>query len=153
MAAAVTQLQNSVSVMRKELQNLRKQVQSMRYMLRSEALAIRQTLPSSPAQCHPSLLSDGRTSINSRSPSQTISGSTHSNKVQRQIETQSGGLCSAISYLSDMAIGTIRTCFREKNGTPRQPGLCPGAVGTIQVETFSNPSHSLDGLEEYSHVW
>lgn len=151
MAAAVTQLQNSVSVMRKELQNLRKQVQSMRYMLKSEALAIRQALPSSPAQCHTSLLSDGRTSINS--PSRTTSGSTHSNKVHRQIETQSGGLCSAISYLSDMAIGTIRTCFREKNGTPRQPGLCPSAVGTIQVETFSNPSHSLDGLEEYSHVW
>jgi len=148
-AAAATQLQSSVSVMRKELQNLRKQVESMRYMLRSEALAIRHTLSSDAVRHHTSLLPDGRTSTNS--PTQTTSGSIPSNKACRQ--KKSGGTHSVVSCLSDMAIGTIRTCFREKNGTPRQPGLCPSAGGAIQVETFSNPTHSLDGLEEYSHVW
>ena len=59
-----------------------------------------------------------------------------------------------ILSLSKAAIGTMRTCFREKNGTPRQPGLCPGATGTIRIEgTFTNPHHSLEGLEDYSHAW
>lgn len=52
-------------------------------------------------------------------------------------------------------VGYINSLFTFKNGTPRQPSVCPFARGTLQVEKsiFTNPEHSLEGLEEFSHVW
>ncbi|KAG8196857.1 hypothetical protein JTE90_027569 [Oedothorax gibbosus] len=52
-------------------------------------------------------------------------------------------------------IGHIKSCFNHKNGIPRQPSLCPTAKGTltIQKSVFTNPEHSLIGLEEFSHIW
>lgn len=52
-------------------------------------------------------------------------------------------------------IGYINSLFTFKNGTPRQPSVCPFARGTLQVDKsiFTNPEHSLEGLEEFSHVW
>ena len=150
------QLQNSVSLIRNELKNMRKQVDALRHVLRSETRAIRQILSSSTlVQCDASKcppLAD-RFGGNATTPARRASRSSRAaHKAVRRIESE-GGLQSLISFLSDAAIGRIRTCFREKNGTPRQPGLCPTAVGSIKVDTFSNPSHSLAGLEEYSHVW
>lgn len=54
-----------------------------------------------------------------------------------------------------MPIGFIRTCFKTKNGTPRQPSVSAVTKGVLVVEksVFTNPDHSLDGLEEFSHVW
>lgn len=50
-------------------------------------------------------------------------------------------------------IGFIRSCFEEKFGTPRQPGLCPDAWGTLVLEPeFRNPD-SLRGLDGFSHLW
>ncbi|XP_052797079.1 tRNA (adenine(37)-N6)-methyltransferase-like [Mya arenaria] len=52
-------------------------------------------------------------------------------------------------------IGYIQTPFQFKNGTPRQPTVCSQARGTITIDkaVFNNPEHSLEGLEQYSHVW
>ena len=52
-------------------------------------------------------------------------------------------------------IGYMESCFKYKNGTPRQPGLVSAAQGrlTIDRNLYSNPEHSLKGLEEFSHVW
>lgn len=52
-------------------------------------------------------------------------------------------------------IGYIASCFNSKNGIPRQPSLCPTAKGTLTIEksVFTNPEHSLTGLEEFSHIW
>lgn len=53
-------------------------------------------------------------------------------------------------------IGHIRTCFKEKNGIPRQGSLCPLSKAELLidgVEDFTNPSHALEGLEKFSHVW
>ncbi|XP_055952759.1 tRNA (adenine(37)-N6)-methyltransferase-like isoform X2 [Argiope bruennichi] len=52
-------------------------------------------------------------------------------------------------------IGFISSCFKTKNGIPRQPALCPAAKGTLTIEKsiFSNPEHSLIGLNEFSHIW
>ena len=52
-------------------------------------------------------------------------------------------------------IGYVNSVFTYKNGTPRQPSLCPYARGTLTVEKslFTNPEHSLEDLEEFSHVW
>jgi len=54
-------------------------------------------------------------------------------------------------------IGFIRTCFPEKNGTPRQGILCQHTKGRLTLEFVgannTNPSHFLEGLEEYTHVY
>jgi tRNA-Thr(GGU) m(6)t(6)A37 methyltransferase TsaA len=50
-------------------------------------------------------------------------------------------------------IGTLRSCFREKFGTPRQPYLAPAATATLRVSAEHTPAQSLAGLERFSHVW
>lgn len=50
-------------------------------------------------------------------------------------------------------IGKLRSCFREKFGTPRQPLLVPGATATLTIAKEFLPEHSLAGLERFSHVW
>ena len=50
-------------------------------------------------------------------------------------------------------IGILRSCFREKFGTPRQPHLVPGATATLDVAPEHVPAQSLAGLERFSHVW
>ena len=50
-------------------------------------------------------------------------------------------------------IGHLRSCFREKFGTPRQPRLVPGAVASLTVARDLLPEHSLAGLDRFSHVW
>jgi len=52
------------------------------------------------------------------------------------------------------SIGFISTCFKEKNGTPRQGTLCKSSKATLALDFgVPNPHHSLEGLSEYSHVW
>ena len=55
--------------------------------------------------------------------------------------------------MSLKSIGIFRSCFLTKNGTPRQPGICPYARGSSTITCFNNPQHSLDGLSKFSHVW
>ncbi|KAK3601068.1 hypothetical protein CHS0354_029295 [Potamilus streckersoni] len=52
-------------------------------------------------------------------------------------------------------IGYIQSPFYFKNGTPRQPTVCPQAHGTLTIEKsiFNNPDHSLQGLEKFSYIW
>ncbi len=50
-------------------------------------------------------------------------------------------------------VGTIHSCFKEKFGIPRQPGLAPDAQAVLKlVPPFSRPEY-LRGLEAYSHLW
>lgn len=49
-------------------------------------------------------------------------------------------------------IGTMRTCFTRRSGTPRQPHLVPTAKGVLHLKP-SLPKDILLGLSEYSHVW
>lgn len=51
------------------------------------------------------------------------------------------------------AIGTLESCFKEKFGTPRQPGLVPAATARLKVKKEFIPEQSLKGLEGFSHVW
>lgn len=53
------------------------------------------------------------------------------------------------------SIGIIRTEFPEKRAVPRQTTLCPKLLGCIEIvkDVFNNPEHSLDGLNEFSHLW
>lgn len=57
--------------------------------------------------------------------------------------------------MSFKPIGVIRTDFPEKRAVPRQPTVCPRLQGCIALsrDVFTNPEHSLDGLNEFSHLW
>ena len=52
-----------------------------------------------------------------------------------------------------LVLGHLRSCFREKFGTPRQPLLVPGATATLELAREFRPEHSLAGLELFTHVW
>lgn len=53
-------------------------------------------------------------------------------------------------------IGSLRTCFPEKLGIPRQPGLVPLARGVLHFSRSQPPAvwrDALRGLDGFSHVW
>ncbi|XP_053664350.1 tRNA (adenine(37)-N6)-methyltransferase [Anopheles marshallii] len=52
-------------------------------------------------------------------------------------------------------IGVIKTVFNEKRAVPRQASLASGLLSRIDISstTFNNPAHSLEGLENFSHLW
>lgn len=48
-------------------------------------------------------------------------------------------------------IGVVHSPFRQKLGTPRQPGLAPAAEG--KLELVPPYGEGAEGLEAFSHVW
>jgi tRNA-Thr(GGU) m(6)t(6)A37 methyltransferase TsaA len=50
-------------------------------------------------------------------------------------------------------IGRIHSCFKEKFGTPRQPGLVPSATAVLELLPPFNVPEALRGVEEFSHLW
>jgi tRNA-Thr(GGU) m(6)t(6)A37 methyltransferase TsaA len=51
------------------------------------------------------------------------------------------------------AIGIIHSCFKEKFGIPRQPGLAPLARGQLELfPPYNNPA-AVSGLDACSHLW
>lgn len=50
-------------------------------------------------------------------------------------------------------IGYIESCFKDKFGTPRQPGLAPSAISQLKLLPEYQPEESLVGLEGFSHIW
>lgn len=50
-------------------------------------------------------------------------------------------------------IGYVESCYRDKFGTPRQPGLAPKAWARIRLRPDLHPEQALEGLEGYSHLW
>jgi tRNA-Thr(GGU) m(6)t(6)A37 methyltransferase TsaA len=57
-----------------------------------------------------------------------------------------------MAYLLEI-IGTIRSCFGEKFGIPRQPGLAPDARAVLELKAPHSREEYLQGLEAYSHLW
>ena len=52
---------------------------------------------------------------------------------------------------SFQSIGFVESCFKERFGTPRQPGLVPLARARLIIrEEFRG---ALEGLESFSHLW
>uniref|UniRef100_A0A6B2LB12 TsaA-like domain-containing protein n=1 Tax=Arcella intermedia TaxID=1963864 RepID=A0A6B2LB12_9EUKA len=49
-------------------------------------------------------------------------------------------------------IGMLRSCFNQRNGTPRNSGCVPSARGVLKLRK-DVPYTSLEGLEGFSHVW
>lgn len=58
-----------------------------------------------------------------------------------------------MAHYSFSPIGHIRSCFPEKFGIPRQPGLVPQARAMLKIEAPFNQSEAFRGLEAFSHIW
>ncbi len=50
-------------------------------------------------------------------------------------------------------IGVVNSCFKEKFGIPRQPGLATQALGVIKLRDDPFLKQALKGLEGFSHLW
>lgn len=50
-------------------------------------------------------------------------------------------------------IGIIHSCFKEKFGIPRQPGLAPAATAQLELLAPYNDPDAIAGLEQVSHLW
>ena len=50
-------------------------------------------------------------------------------------------------------IAILHTCFKEKFGVPRQPGLVTSAHGLIKFENDPDLRTAIRGFEGFSHLW
>jgi tRNA-Thr(GGU) m(6)t(6)A37 methyltransferase TsaA len=50
-------------------------------------------------------------------------------------------------------IATLRSCYTDKFGVPRQSGLVPAAWGIIEFEPAYQRPEAVRGIEEFSHLW
>ena len=50
-------------------------------------------------------------------------------------------------------IATLRTCYTDKFGVPRQSGLVPSAWGIIEFEPAYQRIEAVRGIEDFSHLW
>ena len=50
-------------------------------------------------------------------------------------------------------IGVVHSCFKEKFGIPRQPGLVPEAKAVIELFAPFNVPEAVEGLDQCSHIW
>lgn len=55
--------------------------------------------------------------------------------------------------LSFQPIGVIHSCFKEKFGIPRQPGLVTAAQATLELYAPYDCPEALTELEGFSHIW
>ncbi|KAJ8336191.1 hypothetical protein SKAU_G00395340 [Synaphobranchus kaupii] len=131
-AQHVKELNQQISVMRKEIKNLRQLIDSAVRSHRKNLDSLRSVLSHSDE--HQGLR-------------------LHTNLGQKvgdgkDISLEQGNI-------QTVPIGYISSCFPGKNGTPRQPSVCGQSRASLRIEAavFNNPHHSLTGLEQYSHVW
>ncbi|HRQ90745.1 MAG TPA: tRNA (N6-threonylcarbamoyladenosine(37)-N6)-methyltransferase TrmO [Bacteroidia bacterium] len=50
-------------------------------------------------------------------------------------------------------IATLRTCYTDKFGVPRQSGLVPEAWGIVEFEPAYRREEALRGIDAFSHLW
>ncbi len=50
-------------------------------------------------------------------------------------------------------VATIRSCYSQRFGIPRQPGLVKSAVASIEFEPSPANRLALRGLDAFSHLW
>lgn len=50
-------------------------------------------------------------------------------------------------------IGYLSSVYNGRNGTPRQGVFVPNSRAVLRLEPRCNPRNSLDGLQEFSHIW
>ncbi|XP_059486840.1 tRNA (adenine(37)-N6)-methyltransferase isoform X2 [Neocloeon triangulifer] len=132
-------MDQQINVARSELKNLRQQIQSLGHVHKKEMEKIKDLLKAPEVfllQEPPNLL-DVRTKSEQQQPSLDPSPAEPPDTISFQI------------------IGHVSSWFTEKRGTPRQPGVCKESMGklTLKKDLFTNPEHTLDGLNNFSHLW
>jgi tRNA-Thr(GGU) m(6)t(6)A37 methyltransferase TsaA len=50
-------------------------------------------------------------------------------------------------------IGFIQSCYKEKFGIPRQPGLVTEARASLTLIPPFNQANTIHGLAQFSHIW
>lgn len=50
-------------------------------------------------------------------------------------------------------IGVVHSCFADKFGVPRQPGLAEAACGVIELQGEYARADAVRGIEQFSHLW
>ena len=50
-------------------------------------------------------------------------------------------------------IGYLESCYTDKFGTPRQPGLVEHSWARLKISRIWQPEDSLQGIEGFSHLW
>ena len=50
-------------------------------------------------------------------------------------------------------IAVVHSCFKEKFGIPRQPGIVPEARAVLELLPPYNRPEALNGLSDFSHIW
>jgi len=50
-------------------------------------------------------------------------------------------------------LGIVHSCFKQKFGIPRQPGLVPEAEASIEILPPYDRDEAFRGLEDVSHIW
>lgn len=50
-------------------------------------------------------------------------------------------------------IATLRTCYTDKFGVPRQSGLAPSAWGIVEFAPAYRRAEAVRGMEAFSHLW
>lgn len=56
------------------------------------------------------------------------------------------------NYCLDV-IGVIHSCYSEKFGIPRQPGLVSAQTATLELLPPYNRPEAVKGLQGFSHIW
>lgn len=62
-------------------------------------------------------------------------------------------ITKATHDLNIKPIGQAKSCYKEKFGIPRQPGLVPLATASIILCDEYNPTEMVRGLQDFSHIW
>ncbi|KAF7379377.1 hypothetical protein HZH66_014748 [Vespula vulgaris] len=116
---------------RNEINNLRQQIKNLRYMHEKDINNIKRLLE---------LSKNGTTNLESK-------------KIP--LEEVKPGTSNEDDTLKLKPIGIISTCFPNKRGVPRQPGISGRTSGKILLHNsvFTNPDHALQGLQDFSHLW
>ncbi|EFA07644.2 tRNA (adenine(37)-N6)-methyltransferase [Tribolium castaneum] len=125
----IKNLENQLGLARREINNLRKQLKALTFIQQKEYDKIKNVLQS--WRCLGCKTQAESPPIASEKPPST----------NTEIKMQN--------------IGVIRTQFPEKRGTPRQPTICSDSVAKLSLndDVFTNPDHTLQGLQDFSHMW
>jgi len=60
---------------------------------------------------------------------------------------------SAPTSFTFSTIGIVHSCYKEKFGIPRQPGLVTESSARIELIPPYNRLDTLEGLSDFSHIW
>lgn len=50
-------------------------------------------------------------------------------------------------------VGIVHSPFREKFGTPRQPGLIAEVISSVEILPPYDTQEAFEGVEQFSHLW